>query len=656
MHLIVQLGLGGIGSAAALALLAVGLVVTFRGSGVINFAHGAVATATVYVYLELYDHGWPLYAAMTAGLLAAIAIAVGFYYFVMRRLTYSSVLAKVVATLGLMIAIQGAVSSWFPNNPLAPILIQPTTVTLPSGSPNFTIGQDRLWIFLIALIVTGAMWALFRWTRFGLTTQAAADNDRAVSLVGTSPQLISLANWVTGAILAGGAGILLTTLVPIDPTFFTLALVTAIAAALVGGFNSFWLTFAGALVIGIAQPILTYYTPKLSQYTGLTGWSDALPFLIIAVMVIARGRAIPLRDTVRQITLPPARRPPHPLIMSAAALLAGLIWFLLLPASWAEPMAITMIGALLCLSVVVITGYVGQISLAQLGFAGFSAFTTAIFASDCGIGFPWSIVLGALTAVPVGVLLGLPALRVRGVQLAVITLGGALVLQDMVFNGSTLSGGDLGRTVSAAHIGSVSINGVTQPRSFGILCLIVFLLACLGVVALRRSSLGQRFLAVRNNERGAGAAGISLMHIKLTAFAISSFIAGLAGGLMTYNSLQITGVTFDAQTSILITAIAYIGGVASLAGAFIGGLFFSGGVLSYIGSLIWSSDWSQAIAGLSLLLVVANHPDGLAGVPDQVRTALRRRRRQAAGTSPEPDAGSRGHDPADTSAVPGPMP
>ena len=302
-------------------------------------------------------------------------------------------------------------------------------------------------------------------------------------------------------------------------------------------------------------------------------------------------------------------------------------------------MASTLIGAQICLSLVVIVGFVGQISLVQMEIAGFGAFSTAIFAPK--LFFPLCLILGALTAVPVGLVIGIPALRVRGIQLAIVTLGAALVIDDMIFSGSSYAGGDVGRFISPAKIGPWSLNGVTEPRSFGILCLTIFCLCILGIAAVRRSRLGQQFLAVRVNERGASASGVSVTKTKLIAFAISSFIAGIAGGLLAYQSLLITGTTFDVTSSIQIMGTAYIGGITSFAGAFIGGMFIPGGVLNYLGNLIWNSDWNQALAGVALLSVVANHPSGVAGIPEQIREALRRREahRSVAGTAGDLDPG-----------------
>ena len=306
MHLDLQLLLGGLGTVGALALLAAGLVVTFKGSGVLNLAHGALATAAAYIYIGLFHLGCPLVVAMAGGLLSAVALAAMFQLFILRRMSDAPALAKVVGTLGLMILITGAVNSITGSAiPQAPTLFPQAVFSLPIGRPAFTIGQGPFWIFLIALLATGVLWAVDRWTRFGIITRALGENEQAVSLTGTSVQRMALINWCWGAALAGAAGILLSSMVPIDSTLFTSALITAIAAALIGGLKSFWLTWVGALGIGLAQPLLDFYSADLQKYSHVSGWSDALPFLVIAVVVLARGKVIPLRDAASQ-AIPPA--------------------------------------------------------------------------------------------------------------------------------------------------------------------------------------------------------------------------------------------------------------------------------------------------------------------------------------------------------------
>ncbi len=563
---------------------------------------------------------------MVAGLISAISIIGVFEILVMRHLTHAPALAKVVATIGLMLAIQGAVSAITGNSvPSPPQFLSPSPVKLPFGHPAFLVGSDQLWIFAIATVATAILWAMYRWTRFGLVTRALADNEEAVTLLGRSVQRTALVNWCFGGLLAGASGILLSVLVPITPTFFTLSLITSLAAALVGGMVSFWITYAAAIIIGLAQPTLVLYTPQLQSATHLSDWSEALPFVVIVIAVVVRGKSIPLRDMVSGSHLPRVTIPNHPIRSLIAVLVLGGLWFGLMPVVWIGPMTTTLIGTLVCLSLVVIVGYVGQISLGQMAFAGFSAFMTAVFASNEHIGFPLSIILGALCAVPIGVLIGLPTLRVRGMELAVITLAAGSAFYDMVLNNNNFIG-DVGKSLAPASLGPIKLSGLTNQRSFGIMVLLVVVGASAGVVWVRRSTVGQSFLAVRVNERGAAASGVSVSRTKLLAFGFSSLLAGLAGSLTAYQSLLVTSDPFGYTSSVLFAGLAYLGGIGSLAGAFIGGLLANGGVVGHLLNSLWNSGWEQVISGVGILITVAQYPEGLAGLPNEMRKRLARHR------------------------------
>lgn len=637
MHLNLELALSGLGVGAAIALMASGLLVTFKGSGVLNLAQGALATASVYGYLLFLNMGWPRYLAIVGGLALGVAIAGLFYAVVMRRMVHAPDLAKMVATLGLMLGIQGITSALTGSTtPTPPSLIAPTPVTLPFG---FTLGGDRLVIVLFALVITAALSAIFRYTRFGLLTQALAENQRAVILSGNSADKLGLVTWCFGGLLAGVAGIILSSFVPISPTFFTLIMITAIAAALIGGLRSFWITFVAAIVIGLAQPVLVAHGNSLLHYTGLSDWADALPYVIIIIVVLIRGRVLPVRDSVVAAILPRVTLPRHAIRNTAVLVVAGILLFEVAPKPFIESVTISLIGSLVCLSLVVIVGYVGQISLAQMAFAGFGAFATSVFATQHGVPFPWTIPIAGLAAVPLGLVIALPAVRVRGIQLAVVTLAAAAALDDMVFQNNDLTHAAAGEIIPAPHIGGLSFNGVLHPRTYGILVLVVVAGCGVGVAQLRRTSLGQRFLAVRVNERGAAASGIAVPRTKILAFCISAALAGLAGSLIAYNSLVVSYDGFSVLQSIFFVGIAYIGGIGSVAGAFIGGLLAPGGIVSYISSSIWSSYWLQAVSGLLLVQIVVNHPDGLAGAPAQVRRAIRLRqaRRETVATAEAED-------------------
>ena len=298
------------------------------------------------------------------------------------------------------------------------------------------------------MVAAAALWALYRFTRFGVATRAATDNERAAILLGHSPQRLALINWALGSALAGCAGVLLASLVQLTPGYYTELLIPVIAAALVGGFQSFGLAAAAAIIIGCAQAVLGLYQVSWQNVTGVPGWSEALPFVIIALVLALRGRSIPERAFLLNRPLPKVPKQ-QPMWSLAVMAVVGIAWYALMPGSWDNPMTTSLIGAVVFLSFVVIVGYVGQISLVQMGFAGVGALPPPRSPRCPGSHSPVRSSSAQLPPCRSGLLIGLPALRVRGINLAVITLGAAFTLEQMLFNDPTLTGMDTGLTVSA---------------------------------------------------------------------------------------------------------------------------------------------------------------------------------------------------------------
>ena len=627
MHTDISLAIAGLGTGGAVALMTIGLVVIYRGSGVLNFAHGGIATMAAYVFVRFYySWGLPVGVGIAAGVLTATVIGVLFQLAVIRPIAGAPVLTKIIGTLGLLVALVNLVPPIFGNGLPPPLQFLPSQrLVLPFGSPRFGLGEDRLIIVGVAIAAAAAFWALYRFTRFGVATRAATDNERAAVLLGHSPQRLAVINWALGSALAGFAGILLATLVQLTPGFYTELLITVIAAALFGGFQSFGLAAGAAIVIGCGQAVLSQYDLSWQNATKVAGWSQSLPFIVIALVLVVRGRSIPERSVLLNRPLP--KVPQRQAIWSLPVIaLAGLAWYMLMPGSWDDPMTASLIGAIVFLSFVVIVGYVGQISLVQMGFAGLGALVVAKLAATAGLPFPLPVIAGAALAVPLGLLVGLPALRVRGINLAVITLGAAFTLDQMLFSDPALSGLDTGLLVAPPRLFGIQLNSVTNERAFGIFVLAVFLLAAVIVTLVRRSALGMRFLAIRANERGAAAAGISVIRTKLAAFSLAGAIGGLAGGLMAYRALNVSFAGFTDFASITYLSLAYLGGITSVGGALTAGvLLVSGGVVSHLfGTGSFSTTWIPVLSGLGTMQIVVMQPEGIAAANAALLRSARR--------------------------------
>lgn len=658
----------GLGTGSLVAAIGLSVVLTYRGSGTVNLAAGAVATYCAYAFDALrrtgavflpgvpagYGFGQPLGLAssLVVVLLLAALLGAAFHLLVFRWLRTAPPLTKVIASVGVLLVLQALVVQRYESRtrPVLPIFAQ-NEVRLPGG---VSISSDQLVLTAVVLAAAAGLSALFRLTRFGLATRAAAENDRAALLLGFSPDLLAGLNWILSTILAGGLGILVATVNgSLDPGTITLLVVPALAAALLGSFTSFWMTTAAAFAIAIGQNLLQYiavqpWFPQTSQGP-VPGLREALPLLVILAALLLNGRRLPSRGDAEAGRLPAVRAPTHVLArtaLSAGACLAGL---LLLAPVWRLAITNTLIGILVCLSFVVLTGFVGQISLAQLAFAGIAAFTLSKVAAEHGVPFPVGPLVGALMATVVGVLLAVPALRVRGVNLAVVTLAAALAVENLVFANPALSGGFKGAPVGPPRLLGLrfgpndrgdwsavgySGDGKLPDPWFGVFCLVVVVAVALAVVALRRSGLGLRMLAVRGNERAAAAVGISIAGTKTAAFAASAFIAGLAGGLAAYRSGSVTSGAFGGLASLTFLAFAYLGGITSVTGAVVGGTLVAGG-LQFTALREWfglSDQYTLLIGGLGLVVTAVLNPEGIAGAVRQTLDRLGRRRHSPPGS------------------------
>jgi branched-chain amino acid transport system permease protein len=595
-----------LGAGAAYALLANGVVAIYKGSGVLNFAQGAVAMFATYCYLDLVQSGMSKYLAILIAVAGAAAGGAIVATVIFRPLREAPALAKVVATLGILVALQGiAQIIWGANATVVPSLFPENGVRI-SGS---FIGVDRFWMAGTALVIASLLWMGFRFTRLGLATQATSQNEKGASLLGFSPTVISAANWALGCGLAAIAGALIAPITTLDTGSMPLLVLPALAAALVGRFSSFWITTAAAFGIGWAQVWVFH------AWT-LPGVQTAAPFVVVIVVMVVAGRALPSRGAISEGRPPWAPAGGNRWIPIGVCSAAAVLLILFLNSTYQSAFVTSLTTAVLCLSLVVLTGYVGQISLMQMTFAGIGGFITAKFATNYHVPFPLSIVLGAIIIAPIGAALGLPALRVRGLSLAVVTLGAAVAVDSVFFQNQGWTNGTDGVKVPVPKIGGFSLDPFAHPARYAIFVLISLVLTVLMVGNLRRSGAGRRMLAVRSNERAAAVAGVNVPAVKLQAFALSSAIAGLAGGLLAYSNpfFVLGNGQFAAMPSITLLTIAYIGGIAAISGAVMGGVIATGGVLyvlilTEIGDL---GNWYILFSGVGLVWTVLAHPDGVA--------------------------------------------
>jgi branched-chain amino acid transport system permease protein len=641
----------GSGAAAIIAALGLGLVITYQGSGIVNFAYGGMAMWTAFVYADLRAGAYPFPIpglparyhfngdvgfrwAFALAMATAALLGVVVYFLVFRPLRRAPALARVVASVGLVIVLMDLVRGRFGDTTVlrVPSILPREPVTIAS---DLTVPRDGLWLAFIVLVITAALWATLRFTRVGMITRAAAENEKGAVLLGFSPDLLAGLSFVIASVLGGLIAILAAPMIQLNTTVLTFGyLIPAVGAALIGEFKRPIPTVAVGLAIGMVQSVFTKLQVDLSWFPKY-GAREGLPFVVIIIAMVALGERLPDRGAVNNWKLPAvpaARMTPMTVLLPAAAAIAGL---LVLGPLWRNAIMTTLIAIVFALSLVVLTGFGGQTSLAQMAFAGVAGFTLSKLAVRWEIPFPIAPVLAALVATGFGLIVGLPALRVRGTNLAIITLAGGVAVGEFLFKnpefiGDTSTGG---AKVPNPKIGGWDFGLILGTKSsrpvFGIFLVVVVVVLCVAVGNVRKSSTGRRMLAIRSNERAASAIGINVANGKMMVFAVSSFIAGIGGCLIGYRFGSVSDVSYGTVASLAALAVAYLGGITSVSGAVASGIVASSGVAFFtmtrlIGSL---GKWELYIGGVLLIFTAIQNPEGISGA-FRAQAAEKRRARQ----------------------------
>ena len=299
--------------------------------------------------------------------------------------------------------------------------------------------------------------------------------------------------------------------------------------------------------------------------------------------------------------------------MGVTAATAALLF--VLSQKWVDAITTSLIFGIVLLSIVLVTGFCGQISLGQWALAGMGAFIAARLVAALGVPFELAALIGILGTVPLGLAFALPAVRTRGVNLAIVTLGLGLAVQAIVFDNSEWNGGIGGTVMGRQTVFGISIDRIDHPEAYGILTLVCFLVVAVMVANVRRGRVGRRLIAVRTNERAAAALGINIVGAKLYAFGLASGIAALGGILYAFRSRSVDFATWSfGVDSIVLVGLAVIGGIGFTIGPLFGSILATGAIGAAVSSELFSGleDYIVLIGGISLIAILLADPDGLA--------------------------------------------
>lgn len=591
----------GISIGSIYAIAASGIVVTYTTSGIFNFAQGAIGMFMAFVYWQLrVDWGIPAPLSLILAIFVlAPLLGAGIERVLMRRLTTASLVVQLVVTVGLMFALMGlAVTIWDPTS-------ESRSIDFFFGSGGFDIGSTFvLWHRFItictAIVIAIFLRLLLYRTRIGVTMRAVVDNRSLAGLHGARPEAASMLAWALGSSLAAVSGILLVPELGLQVDALTLLIINAFAAAIVGRLKSLPLTYVGAILLGLSVTFATNFLDLSGRFSTV---QFAIPtiFLFIALLALPQAR-IELR---RLAPNPKLHMPRVPRIRETAlgmVVLFGAVWLISRDMGQVNLNRITLaivVGTLM-LSLVPLTGWAGQVSFAQITFAGAGAFAMYQWA-PFGSGSPTALILAAAFAVPFGVLMCLPALRLQGLYLALASIAFVRMAESLFFDQPEVFGN------GAKPVPRLSIFGYrfTDQRAYLLLVTGIFGAMAIGVVWLRRSRFGRRLVALRDSEAASATLGVSAFWTKLAVYGVSAAMAGFAGALL--GGQRGTAATQDfallGLLAIPIVLLVVVGGVETVSGALFGGiLFILFPVFKENFDLSWLL-WVGVIAGLSMAVI-----------------------------------------------------
>ena len=603
----------------AYASLAMGLVLTYKSSRVVNFAHGEVgALAAALLAWLVNDHKVAFWTALVAMMALAAVMGMGAERLVVRRLSQAPRVIVLVATLGLaQLFLFGTLLTTSRIKNKGPGFPMPFKFQFEVGP--LVLNASHLLIIILVPVSALVLAAFFKFTKLGTAVRASAENADSARLSGISVNRVSSLVWALAAVLSAITGVLL------GPGKALLAtesmgpglMVRALAAAVFARMVSLPKAFIAGVGIGVIEQVIFFNRPLSGQV------ELALFFVVIAGLLMQAREGVRKEEASSWSFTSVSRALPRELaeslwaksqgwVLGLGALALGAAAPVFLSNSQTFLATTVLVFAMVALSVTVLTGYAGQISLGQFAFVGLGAAFSYQLSANFHFPFPLAVASAALLGGLISGLVGIPALRVKGLHLAVATLALALVTQSWLMGQTWMAGS--GVIAARPAVGGFSFD--TQKRYY-FLVLAVLALTVLGVRNLTRSGIGRRMVAVRDNEVGASSFALSPVRAKITGFAIAGTLAALAGALYGHCLQRFSPGTFPATESLRVVAIAVIGGLGSVPGAIAGAGIVVG--LERLVKVAYLGLLTTSVGLLALLLFV---PRGLAGIGAGFRDRL----------------------------------
>jgi branched-subunit amino acid ABC-type transport system permease component len=565
----------GISAGSIYTLIALGLVLTYKTSGVFNFSHGAIAATSAYMFYEFWvKQGWSWQMAFLASVLI-VGVGGGLLMERLAALLSSApTVMVVVATVGVLVFLQSLMTAIYgPAN----IFLQPYL----SRKPLFNLGvfgvtREDLTIVLFSLGSAAALYFFFERTRLGKATTAVVDDPNLLSLQKTNPSAVRRLSWVVGSCFAAISGVFLAPSLGVSVNTLILLVIAAYGAAAVGRFESLPLTVAGAMGIGIMVSYLPSQVTKLSSSVLVQNLPSNSPFMVLfVVFLVVPARYLTERGVRNARRLKPIRTYSPTVTRAGFGVLLVVLAFIpmLTPETDVSQYASTLGYFIVFASLGMLVWMSGQISLCQMSFAAIGA-ATAGHMLEHHVPFLLALVIAGLVAIPAGALVSIPAIRLAGIYVAIATFGFAIVMQQIGYLTPIMFGQDQRIEVPRPHILGMD---ATTGRGYYYLCLFVAVFAAVVVLVVRGSRLGSLLRAMSDSPVALDAHGANTNVMRIVVFCIASFMAGVGGvmiaGVPGNASGALTG-PFNITISLVMVAVLGFAGRRPISSPLIAAVLF----------------------------------------------------------------------------------
>ncbi len=614
----------GIPYGCTYAMVAVGLVLTYQATGVFNFAFGAQAYVSAFIFtLLVQNENLPIWLAFVISvLLLAPALGLAFDRYLFRRIPNTNTTAKLVTGITLFVGIPALLPVIFGSrnqyNPPS-ILFNPDTVYFRIAGTPFN------GIYLTAVVATAvvllALVGLMRFTNLGLQMRGAVESRRLVELDGVNAGRVVASAWAISSLMAGLAGVLLAPATgQLQAEDYATLMVAAFAAAAWAVLRSMPIAALVGIVVGIADTVLQGYLPASSIWSSAV--LSSLPFVVLmaALLIVPGLRSLgdakdplssvdpPTPPTTASLRAPQMDRIIRVLwyVLLAAFIVSMLTW---MPKTWENVFNSGLAFATIFLSITLITGMGGQLSLCQATLAGVGAFTAAQLASHFGFSLLVGGLIGAAAAAVVAIVLAVASLRLRGLGLALMTIAAALFFDSAVFpQVSTSNGAPLAVQTKWVALGILNPDG----HAYFVMAMAVLVLCVIGVLLVRQGTTGRYLSAMRGSETAAAGLGINLTWQRILIFGLSGVVAGIGGTLLTIQQQSVSAQGFNYEFSLAFVVIVVTTGVSTVEGAINAGIGFVviQQLLTYLPARFGGDSLVFVLFAFGAL-TYAQHPEGI---------------------------------------------